>query len=446
MHLATNQKKKIQAGQEFLPVETLQHHESLKNDVSTKHLIEWVTNYNGLLWELEVQRSCLHVLNTWQHPLLGNDTERLLKDVQYRREMIHTQDNLLLAEFWDVVAAGEQASVIFRVLHPQKNTMIHFILKGWIANQDPTHIFGTLQELPEAMALHENDSHPHWVLSHTNYPVLEVDIEAQTVFVNNASAHTLFGLQQNLESPHTGTSGISLQTLILNPKNTDICFSMSHESSDFWLGTKIFQTVQGDLFHALVRIAPLQRIGQYRIAFIRTFSSEQEKFESFNAKVLLEVVNKAKNLKQALKVLLDSPILPEKVDGLIFSDIQTNKEIVTVYGVGKVFDKLKWGSKYTYKGTIAQDIERFMLSHLVVDDTHNSIKSIDWVLFNPYGIRSYFAKPFYLRKTLHAVLILCSSTPRAFTPENGPNIDALCSQLYSPFEFAIKKWRQEEQS
>jgi hypothetical protein len=66
------------------------------------------------------------------------------------------------------------------------------------------------------------------------------------------------------------------------------------------------------------------------------------------------------------------------------------------------------GEMYSYEGTIAQDIERFKLDYLIVDDTLDSIKAIDWALFIPKGIRSYFARPFYGRGALRAVMILCS--------------------------------------
>ena len=92
---------------------------------------------------------------------------------------------------------------------------------------------------------------------------------------------------------------------------------------------------------------------------------------------------------------------------------------------------------YSYEGTIAQDIERFKLDYLIVDDTIDSIKSIDWALFIPQGIRSYFAKPFYRRGVLKAVMILCSLKPNAFNSE-GMDEYAI---LFEPFRSAIQAWR-----
>ena len=72
------------------------------------------------------------------------------------------------------------------------------------------------------------------------------------------------------------------------------------------------------------------------------------------------------------------------------------------------------GEKFSYRGTIAEDIARFNLDHLVVDETMDSIKPIDWALFIPHGIHSYYAKPFYMDGELQTVLILCSTEPERF--------------------------------
>lgn len=74
-----------------------------------------------------------------------------------------------------------------------------------------------------------------------------------------------------------------------------------------------------------------------------------------------------------------------ELDGLLFSDIQSHKGQVVVYGAGPAFRELALGAEHAYEGTIAQDIERFGLRSLTVEDTLDSIKSIDWVLFAPHG-------------------------------------------------------------
>ncbi len=81
---------------------------------------------------------------------------------------------------------------------------------------------------------------------------------------------------------------------------------------------------------------------------------------------------------------------------------------VLVYSVGELNEPLDPGTQFPYTGTIAENIEKENLDYLIVDDTHSSIKAIDWVLFVPKGLYSYVAKALYVRGAMRTVLILCS--------------------------------------
>jgi len=97
---------------------------------------------------------------------------------------------------------------------------------------------------------------------------------------------------------------------------------------------------------------------------------------------------------------------------------------------------------FSYKGTIAQDIKRYSLDYLTVDDTQDSIKPIDWALFVPRGIRSYFAMPFFSRNVLRTVLILCSTTPGRFTDKRLDDYSA----MFKTINNAIRAWRRRQRS
>lgn len=120
------------------------------------------------------------------------------------------------------------------------------------------------------------------------------------------------------------------------------------------------------------------------------------------------------NISDALTVMHEQLHEQEHTDGLLFSDVQTQKSKVDVYYSGKAFEGAVQGEIYPLKGTIAQDIERYNLSFLIVDDTLDSIKPIDWALFVPRGIRSYYAKPYYVRGVLRSVVIICSKKTAMF--------------------------------
>ncbi len=104
----------------------------------------------------------------------------------------------------------------------------------------------------------------------------------------------------------------------------------------------------------------------------------------------------------------------------------------------QVFKNLKFGESFAYEGTIAENIEQYKLDHLIIENTMNSIKAIDWALFTPHGIRSYYAKPFYERNVLRTILILCSKEPNAFSEKHIRDYDLLSE----PFIQGLKNWRK----
>ncbi|MCB2099783.1 MAG: hypothetical protein KDE22_02855 [Rhodobacterales bacterium] len=143
------------------------------------------------------------------------------------------------------------------------------------------------------------------------------------------------------------------------------------------------------------------------------------------------------SIETVLEILFRTQVGPA-FDGILFSDIMQRKNKVVVYSYGRPFESMEQAKAFPFVGTIAETVTTFGLDHLIVDDTLDSIKAIDWALFIPAGIRSYFAKPFFNAKGLHSVLILCSTEPGQF-PES--RIDAF-EPLYAPFEKAVAQWRK----
>jgi hypothetical protein len=142
-------------------------------------------------------------------------------------------------------------------------------------------------------------------------------------------------------------------------------------------------------------------------------------------------------IDKVLQLLFESQSEP-LFDAIIFSDIHVRKNQVVVYSCGVPLSSLPQGKVFPYEGTIAENILQFGLENLIVDDTHDSIKAIDWALFVPAGIRSYFAKPFYHGQKLHSVLILCATTPNRFAGTTVASFEG----LYPPFLCGLKQWRQ----
>lgn len=102
---------------------------------------------------------------------------------------------------------------------------------------------------------------------------------------------------------------------------------------------------------------------------------------------------------------------------VLFSDVKVREGRVEVHKAGALFTSLQQGKSYPYEGTIAEMIVSLNLSYMVVDDTMESLKPIDWALFVPQGIRSYFAVPYFAGGIIRGVLIFCSANASDFSDD-----------------------------
>jgi hypothetical protein len=144
------------------------------------------------------------------------------------------------------------------------------------------------------------------------------------------------------------------------------------------------------------------------------------------------------DMPSILQTLLDNQYGHMNFDFIIYSDVYEKKNKVVVYTASKFLSSIKQGQVFSYDGTIAQNISRYKLDHLIVEDTFSSIKAIDWALFIPQGLGSYFAKPFFDRKVMRTVLVLCSTQKNIFFDKHIPDYEL----LYKPFRLGLTNWRK----
>lgn len=388
----------------------------------------WSEGFPGLLWTVEQSRSRLKLLNAWEIDQLGENTSRLLKDVQFRRRMVLKSDLPLLGEFWEMVGSRQPAAVSFRL---KKNPHITYQLQGWPDPAEPELYFGLLMEamLPATFVANGTAGTCQLALGRAQYPVLVFNLRQGEIVTCNEAAKELFG------SATRGGEEFLLED-IAPAELGDALFEAASCAlqSDVWAGTLMLKSGTGGILGSKVRISPCSSGDDIvRIALLNIPDAPV----SCDLRPYDEVESLAPfSLKEELENMLASC---PGLGGLMFSDIQSTSGKVEIYGVGRLFEKLDWGVSYAYEGTIAQDIERFCLDSLTVEDTLDSIKSIDWAMFIPCGVRSYFAKPFYSAEGLQAVLIFASDTPG----DKGMN-EASFRQLYEPFSQLAMRWRQQE--
>jgi hypothetical protein len=127
-------------------------------------------------------------------------------------------------------------------------------------------------------------------------------------------------------------------------------------------------------------------------------------------------------------------------DAVMYADIYVKKRKVDIYVCGEPFLNFKSGTSYDYESTISQTIRENQSDFLIMEDTLESTKPIDWALFVPYGIRSYLAKSFYHGSNLRTLLIFCSIEPNRFT-----EADVNLYDIYYPsFSLGLRNWRKKK--
>lgn len=397
-------------------------------------LPRWAVGFPGLIWQVEVPASRLSVIKNWHHPELGTETTLLLKDRAYRKSMVLREDLPSLEAFWDIMFSRESAAVSFRLRGQPGRPLL---LQGWAHPQDSRIYCGYLQYDYTREVLDE-ESPPMPVGTHiqrSRHPVFIVNLDKQVVQRLNNAAGRMFQAGNNLI--------LHVNDIAPNGQSEKLlAASRLALEQDVWSGTLSFGRSSGSsMFTARVRISDCsdENARLVRVSFLgapRGLNLAEAAGPPESASKLLEAVESGPDLRSALGTLLAGSGFPA-LDALMFSDIMSDKGKVQVYGVGKP-PNMPWEELYDYEGTIAQDIERFDLRSLLVDDTLDSIKLIDWVLFIPRGVRSYFAKPFFDETRLRAVLILSSLQPRAFPPDS----ENYFAHLYRPFARAVEKWRE----
>ncbi|MBU1277251.1 MAG: PAS domain-containing protein [Proteobacteria bacterium] len=415
-------------------------------------LQDFINDFQALLWRVEVTKARIDYLNEWTVKSLGNRTKRLLKDPELRKEIILEEDLHLFDEFMDKVKQGRRASVVFRANSPE-GAVIWLKLIGTPSSRDPRYYSGFLLEVTDTAqsvsSMLEKAQLAQVTIERADYPVLLLDFEDKKVVAVNSEALALFGYSLNeFRSLGLGDLYYPLSMGEINNINEQVLFERQ------WSGGLQLLRKNREPFLAEAAVRLINHKGRrlLRLSLLRIRQNEEARWEGgapgqakakrpARDRIGQELKEKLRGLTEIhdiLEVFLDNPLDGVPCEGILFSDIYAKKGKVVVYHAGEVFQSMKQGEVFSYKGTIAENIERFKLDHLIVDETTDSIKAIDWALFIPKGIRSYFAKAFYTRGGMRTVMILCSTKPSSFSASQLMQY----TKLYKPFEQGVLNWRK----
>lgn len=417
-------------------------------NISVEELYRFISDFPALLWRIEIVKARIEFLNGNAIVAPGIDGSLLLKSIEYRNRVLLPEDLHLIDIFIDSVKEGKNAATVFRVKN-QNNSISWLKLTGAANQKDPRYYYGYLLNVDDTVSVIKGvlgiDLDLKLMIEDSDNPVFLVEYDSLGLLCANPAAKELFKINE------TDFRNISFHELYcdvtkqpLNPIFKDLPLTRK------WTGKLWFQssdkknritadTVARYLVHRKNRLVRISLQNTETSQPLVTFKARTDSIDMAELAKKLAVID---DINEIMETCLSSHLSSGLYDAILFSDVHVRKNMVIVYGAGSPFSGMKTSETFSYKGTIAEDINRYALDHLLVDDTQDSIKPIDWALFVPRGIRSYFAMPFYSRGVLRTVLILCSTLPGHFA---GKTPDEYAEMLKT-LNTAVRAWRRHKRN
>ena len=400
--------------------------------VTSSEIQDCINIIPALFWRIEVTNNRIEYLNSHKLPGLGDDSNLLLQNMNFSRDVILDDDYPHFTEFISSVKDRKAALTIIRI--KRNDSTVNWL--KLVGSPDPyrsNYYLGYILEITSAVDIirHIDGGGPGITAKIQIFenPVVICDFSRRKVRSANWAACSFFGYNSNefeelfIKDIFSGEYERQKQAIF-----EDLIF---HER---WNGEMQIRTKDGQEYLCDATLRPMVFEGEnllwisiYNISKTDSEPSTLNPFLAMDKSYLAkssESADAMKNIAEEgdLKKILSMLIEYQPFDGLtesvLYSDIHRKDDIVQVYGCGTLFEKLKFGEIFPFEGTIAENILKFNLQHIIVEDTMKSIKPIDWALFIPQGVRSYYAHPFYDEKELRTVLIFCSGKPGVFTAEN----------------------------
>ncbi|MBI9092666.1 MAG: hypothetical protein JEZ12_25905 [Desulfobacterium sp.] len=424
--------------------DTLTHSKKESQEIPVDDLYSFINDFPALLWRIEIARARIEFLNGNTDVAPGVDGTLLLKNMEYRNKVLLPEDRHMLETFMEAVKEGKNAATIFRV--KTKGAAISWLkLTGTINLKDPRYYYGYLLNADDTVAVIKGvlgrDLELKLMIEDADNPVLLVEYDGQRVICANPGAKELFGLTE------ADFRNLPFQELHCHPLKHPLAPMLKElPLSRKWMGKLEYLSTDGKnviTAETVVRylVHKERRLIRFSLQNPQVSQAPDPSVSASSAQdmeALVRSLTPLHDMNEIMETCLANPMVSAQCDGILFSDVHVRRNMVTVYGAGVPFPGSKQDDTFSYKGTIAEDINRYALDHLVVDDTQDSIKPIDWALFVPRGIRSYFAMPFYSRRVLRTVLVLCATTPGHF--EGRTTDDFL--PLFQTINTAIRAWRR----
>jgi len=422
-------------------------HQHFKN--SFEDLYSYINAIPALFWSIDVVKNRIEYLNKYALPGLGENSTLIIKNPDFTYSIILDEDRHIFEKFIKNIRERKAGLAVFRIkLHD--GTIKWLKIAG---NQDiyrSNCYVGYIMDITEtAVFIKSIDNSDSKIIKRINLfdnPVALFVFDNKKMFACNKSFGKLFSINTDNSLPSLADfiseSSLKYMTHIYE----EIIFYGR------WRGELSFRNISGRDFLSDTSIRPLHVEGK-NLLWISVYNLPEPPAETEITAapprivtIDLKSVNRdalsaarKKNITRMLEIILENQPVPWLANAILYSDIHADEGKVIVYGAGNAFQSLTPAYTYPFEGTIAENILDYNLDHIIVENTYESIKPVDWAIFIPSGIKSYFAKPFYKDNKLVTVLIFCSTELAVFNEENIKSYDSLYPVFEKNLEVMKKK-------
>lgn len=381
-------------------------------------LSDYLNAAPALFWHMDNVRNEIIFLNEHNLTDLRDNIGLMLKNPQYARSVIHADDFELFKSALRCAKAQQNMSVVFRTR--DETGRWHWLVMLGMPAPDASFCYVGLvaccSSIVEAIRGRGLGTLLADEIELMDCPVLLVDFASRSIAAANSEARTLFGYEQMVDFP-------SLDGLLNEAGETYRRRIYEHLIfNTAWHGPLTLHRADGSAIACLAHMRPLSRDGHNYLwlGLENVAPSTQQPATATVPSGVAYYLSCATTDRDALNVILHNQPEGMHAEAVMLSRIFASENRVVVSGVGAPFEGMPDSVEYRYEGSIAENIVQFNLKHLVVEETTRSIRPIDWVLFNPCGVHSYYAEPWFDGDTLRYVLIFCSTKPGAFANSGFP--------------------------
>ncbi|WP_300668027.1 hypothetical protein [Desulfoluna sp.] len=418
-------------------------------DKIEEFIYPYLNTTSALYWQINVIENKLRRINDYRIPGLGNKSSQILQNMHYSRTVILEKDFPRFESFMKEVKKRKAASVLIRI-KADDGTMRWLKVAGWPDPCKSTCCFGFISDetqlVSDFFASSRDESSIQQKVQLFDTPVFAANFSDRKILAVNQALLSAFGIEE--------PEALALDLNEVLNSNTMPYIQSIYESLIFdqrWDGNIALTWRNEAPFSAKASIRAVSDLGHNMLWFSlhNVTAQPHELLETPPAAAMasdptpanrMSAIGEATDIDEMLSLILENQPHPPLADALIYSDVDVASNRVSVYGKGVGLAALAPGFSHPYEGSIAENILNFRLDHLILTETTESIKPIDWALFIPMGIHSYFAMPFYEEGILTTVLIFCSSQPGTFTEEN---VHAY-TPLYPAFLKGLARWNTQK--